>query len=248
MRFTGRAILLDIEGTISPIRFVYDVLFPYARRYLTVFLRQLWNNPAMPELREAFAKQAGAKNFEEWTGGFGVPPERQLETLRFEALKLMDADSKSTPLKELQGMIWKEGYDEGTLRSEVFPDVISAFLRWKNAGQTLAIYSSGSVTAQKIFFQFVNQEEYVIDLNRYLQSYYDTTTGPKREAASYLAISQNMQIPPGDILFLSDIVAELDAARSAGMKTGLMNRPGNASIPQENTHPLLHSFEEIQVG
>lgn len=183
-----RAILLDVEGTTTPIAFVLDVLFPYARRHL----RQ-------------YVDEAAAAHFE----------------------SLMDRNSKSTDLKDLQGRIWEEGFRRGELVSDVFADVPAAFAQWRARGVQLGIFSSGSVLAQQLIFRHAAAG----DLTKYLSWYFDTTTGAKTDVESYRRIAARMAIPPESIIFISDVTGELDAARAAGMQTRLAVRPGNAPPP-----------------
>jgi enolase-phosphatase E1 len=137
-------------------------------------------------------------------------------------------------------MIWQTGYHSGTLRSHVFPDVPVRLREWASAGIPVRIYSSGSVAAQKLFFAHTEAG----DLTGLLSGYYDTTIGSKREPASYRAIARDVQLSPGELLFLSDVPEELDAAQQAGLATGLVERPGNPPTPPAQ-HPRIHSFDEI---
>jgi enolase-phosphatase E1 len=194
-------VLLDIEGTTTPITFVHDVLFPYARAHLR----------------------------EHTTADVAV---------RMEAL--MDVDAKDGELKELQGRIWERGYAEGELRGAVYPDVRDAFARWSATNVRVAIYSSGSVQAQRLLF--ANSEHG--DLTRFIANYFDTGTGPKKVAESYRRIARSLGAPPLQILFVSDVHAELSAAREAGMQTVLSLRPGNPeeAVKGEET---ISSFDEL---
>jgi enolase-phosphatase E1 len=225
-----RGVLLDVEGTTSSSTFVYEVLFPYARRELADFLRRRWDDPAVAHASEMIARDAGVE----------ATPER----VRSEAVRLMDADVKATGLKELQGLIWQEGYAAGRLRSHVYPDVPPALRRWSEAGLDLRIFSSGSVAAQKVFF--VRTE--AGDLLSFFRGHYDTTTGPKREAESYRRIAAGMRMPPSAILFLSDVLQELDAAAAAGMRTTLVVRPGNASVPAGHGYREVRDFGELDAA
>ena len=198
-------ILLDIEGTTTPIAFVTEILFPYARERLVPFLE-----------REGRAGEAP---------GF---------------LAEMDRDSKSPALKELQGRIWEQGYERGDIVAPVYPDVEPAFIRWRGQGQALGIFSSGSVLAQQWLFRRSSAG----DLTPHLQWYFDTTTGPKRDPASYARIAAIAGVAPVEVLFISDVVAELDAARAAGMRTALAARPGNPPQPA-HTHPVAATFDEL---
>ena len=156
---------------------------------------------------------------------------------------LMDRDRKSTALKALQGRIWEAGYRAGELKGkgEVYPDVRPALERWRKAGKHIAIFSSGSVQAQRNLFANTTGG----DLSSFLSGYFDTTTGPKREAKSYALIAAELERPPGEILFVSDVLAELDAARAAGMRTALCVRDSRAPDDSSTDHPRIHSFAEL---
>jgi len=248
IKFAGHGILLDIEGTTSSLHFVRDVLFPYARRHLAVALRNQWDNPAMDSIRQGLAEHHGFASFDEWTGGKGIPPEHRLKRMRQALIKMMDEDAKVGPLKEIQGLIWREGYRDGTLRSHIYPEVPRVLKEWKHCGKDVRIYSSGSIEAQKQFFKHVdNGTNDGADLTSYFKGYYDTTTGPKKEAESYAKIAGQFGLPAGQILFLSDVVAELDAARAAGMKTGLMCRQENTPVDEKTDHPRLNTFDDVVV-
>lgn len=219
-----RGILLDIEGTTTPISFVYDVLFPYARSRLDETLLRAGRVEEVAEavrtLRDEYDRDDGddLPPF-----GDGAPY----------AHYLMDRNRKSTGLKMLQGLIWVSGYESRELTGQVFDDVPQALESWNRAGMRVRIFSSGSVLAQKLLF---GHTEYG-DLTPRFDGFHDTTTGPKKEPRSYLAIAEAFGLPPAEVLFLSDIVAELDAAREAGMQTGLTVRPGNKPVP-DHTHPI----------
>jgi len=240
IRFAGRGILLDIEGTTSSISFVYDVLFPYARRQLAEFLRGHWTDADVTAACERIARDAGAASLAAWCSGSPTPAEAQARIIA-EVNRLMDADVKATGLKELQGLIWREGFVAGVLRAQVFPDVPPALRAWTAAAIDVRIFSSGSVAAQRLFFKHTEAG----DLSIYLRGYYDTTLGPKRLPASYAAIAAEFGLPPADILFVSDVTAELDAARTTGMQIALAVRPGNSPPSQDHTHPCVTQFGEI---
>jgi enolase-phosphatase E1 len=156
---------------------------------------------------------------------------------------LMDRDRKSTGLKSLQGRIWEDGYRAGALKGKgaVYPDVRPAIERWRKEGKLVAIFSSGSVQAQRNLFANTT----VGDLSSYLSGYFDTTTGPKREAESYRRIAARLGVAPADVLFVSDVVAELDAARAAGMRTALAVRGGAEPDELLTAHPRVRSFAEL---
>jgi enolase-phosphatase E1 len=232
-----RGVLLDIEGTTSSVAFVYETLFPFARRELADFLRRRWGEPDTASACDRIARDAGASSLSAWVGPDATAESAQ-ERVRAEAIRLMDGDVKATGLKELQGLIWQEGYAAGRLQSHVYPDVPPALRRWSAAGLDLRIFSSGSVAAQKVFFAHTEAG----DLLPLFRGHYDTTTGPKREAESYRRIAGEMQIPPLAILFLSDVRQELDAAAEAGMQTGLVVRPGNAPVAAGHGHMVVTDF------
>lgn len=240
--FHGRAILLDIEGTTSSVSFVFDVMFPFVRRELEGYLDRHWGQPELVAACDVMARDAGHRSLSAWCGEqAGASACRQC--VRDEVLRLMAGDVKATGLKQLQGLIWQAGFESGELRAHVYDDVLPALTAWKAQGLDIRIYSSGSIAAQKLFFGHT----IVGDLRSYFSGHYDTTTGPKREAASYRAIGLDMQTVPSEILFVSDVLAELDAARAAGMITTLSLRPGNAEITTAHRHPAVTSFAQIQV-
>ena len=152
----------------------------------------------------------------------------------------MDQDRKSTGLKSLQGRIWEEGYRSGELEGEVYPDVLPALERWRKQGIDIAIFSSGSVQAQRSLFR----NSVAGDLTRFIGGYFDTTTGPKREPESYARIAAALKRSPPDVLFVSDIAAELDAARTAGMRTALCVRAQGSAQPTRG-HRVIHAFDQL---
>jgi enolase-phosphatase E1 len=232
--FGGRAILLDVEGTTSSVSFVYDVLFAFAKRHVGDFLARNGGEPAVREAAVALAAEVGAPDARPDT------PEGATR-IALAAIELINRDVKSTPLKALQGMIWRSGYDSGELVSHVFEDVPEALGRWADSGIDVRIYSSGSIEAQKLFFAHTGFG----DLTPLLRGHYDTTTGPKRTAPSYGAIAADMGLAPREILFVSDVGEELDAAKQAGMATALALRPGNREPGGVLEHDPVSSFAEI---
>ena len=221
-----RGILLDIEGTTTPIAFVYQVLFPYARRHLAAYAR----SADLTDLR---------REYEADVRGGNDPPDWSIDPVPY-IHWLMDQDRKSTGLKRIQGEIWLAGYRNGELHGEVFNDVPPALQRWHAAGIDVRIFSSGSILSQRLVFSTTASG----DLTKYLNGYFDTTTGPKNEAASYQRIANTFGIPASEILFVSDVTRELDAARDAGMQTLLCVRPGNH--PQlSHTHKVITTFADI---
>jgi len=236
--FAGRGILLDIEGTTSPIAFVYDVLFPYASARLEAYFDAEGDSPACRAVCEQIGRDAGQPSVSAWTEATGKAP-RELAVA--ELRRLMDADAKTTGLKAWQGLVWEQGYRKGELVSELFDDVPAALRAWKAQGRDVRIYSSGSIAAQKLFFGHTRHG----DLLPLLNGHYDTTIGPKREAASYERIAKQMELLPGEVLFASDVSAELDAARQAGMHTVLLVRPGNPPQLAGHGHAEVASLAEI---
>ncbi len=236
-----RGILLDIEGTTSSISFVYDVMFPYARKHLTFEVFANWLEPEYIEAFHAIARDAGQESLDAWLKEEGLTrdnPIRAAELVCKEVARLMDGDVKSTGLKQLQGLIWQSGFDSGELKAHVYDDVPPVLAAWQAAGKDVRVYSSGSVQAQKLFFGHTITG----NLLPYFRGHYDTTTGPKKEVSSYQKIAADFQLPPSEILFLSDVVAELDAARAAGMQTALVVRPGNAAAPAGHGHSVVEKF------
>jgi enolase-phosphatase E1 len=246
--FSGQGILLDIEGTTSSVSFVYDVMFPYVRRHLTFEVLTKWMEPEYLAAFDAIAKDAGHDSLDAWLAQEQLTRDNALRGANLvcrEVLRLMDADAKATGLKQLQGLIWKSGFESGELKAHVYEDVPPALAAWKAAGKDVRIYSSGSVQAQKLFFGHTIAG----DLLPNFRGHYDTTTGPKKEAESYCKIAGEFGLPPTTILFLSDIVAELDAARDAGLATILVVRPGNATrqVSPGETHAQITDFSQIDV-
>ena len=238
-----QAILLDIEGTTTPISFVVHVLFPYARTHLRRHLDEHASSSTyaslLDQLREEHAAdQRGREPVPAWVDA--SPPARRDSAASY-AEWLMDRDRKSTPLKILQGKIWDEGYQRGELVGEVFADVPQALSRWHAQGTPVSIFSSGSVLAQQLLFRHSSAG----DLTPFLRWHFDTTTGKKTESDSYRRIAAAMNMAPQAIVFVSDIVAELDAARDAGLQTRLSIRPGNAPLPPAQGHAVIRTFDEL---
>jgi enolase-phosphatase E1 len=225
-----RAVLTDIEGTTSSISFVKDVLFPYARRALPAFLKARARDPDVSRWVDAVAMETG-------TSGGAIVTVLQ---------GWIDEDRKHTALKALQGMIWKAGYENGDFHAHVYPDAVERLRAWQAQGLPLYIYSSGSVGAQKLFFAHSEAG----DLLPLFSGHFDTEIGGKREAASYTRIADALGLPPAEILFLSDVVEELDAAREAGMSTALIDRPQDYPQPREGEachgHPRHSGFETVK--
>ena len=218
-----QAVLLDIEGTTTPIAFVQDVLFPFARARLPDLLHTRAADPLVAT--ELAAVQAAS------------PGQDPLAAL----LGWMDADAKATPLKALQGLIWREGYESGALQGALYPDVAPCLRTWRDQGLRLFIYSSGSTEAQRLIFRHSSEG----DLSSLLEGYFDTRTGPKRAAASYRAIATAIGAPASAILFLSDVEAELDAARAAGLATVQLVRAPDGTVASDR-HPTAAVFPGVE--
>lgn len=229
-------VLTDIEGTTSSIAFVKDVLFPYARAALPGFVEARRHEPEIRRWLDAVALEIGEHHHAE----SGARDEAAVQQL----LAWIDEDRKHTALKAIQGQLWKEGYALGEYRAHVYPDAAEALKRWHAAGHDLYVYSSGSVPAQKLFFGHSDAG----DLTPLFSGYFDTETGGKREAASYRHIAADIGVAPSHIVFLSDVVEELDAAREAGLRTVLLDRRSDYPTPRgalANGHAIAESFASI---
>ena len=222
-----KAIVTDIEGTTSSLSFVHEVLFPYARQRMAQFVAQHADDPAVREQLSEVSQQVGKK----------LSDEQAVEQL----IEWIDQDKKITPLKALQGMIWQLGYDNGDYQGHVYEDAFHNIKAWSESGISLYVYSSGSVKAQKLLFSHTLYG----DMTGLFAGYFDTRIGGKREAGSYLRIAEELKLPAEQVLFLSDIVEELDAAKLAGMQTAMLNR-SDQTISTKN-HDVFRGFSEIIV-
>jgi enolase-phosphatase E1 len=225
-----RAVLLDIEGTTTPIAFVHDVLFPFARARVGA-----WFTDADPSTRDDITRKLETEHAAD---GDAAGPLSSPVTY---ALSLMDRDRKSPALKELQGLIWESGYQAGLLHGVVFDDVPEAIERWRRDGYDVAIYSSGSELAQRRLFESIPQG----DLTPQLSRFFDTRVGAKTDAASYGTIARRLGMRPDTILFISDAMVELEAADRAGCRAALSRRPGNAPVADTTRFPVITSFAEV---
>jgi enolase-phosphatase E1 len=221
-----KAVLTDIEGTTSSISFVKDVLFPYARERLPAFVAAHGHEPAVRALLDDAARE----------GGIAGADDAAIVAL---LQRWIDEDRKATPLKALQGMVWFDGYDGRHFVAHMYPDATAALRRWHAAGIPIHVYSSGSVPAQKLYFGHTQDG----DLLPLLSGFHDTTSGPKREAASYRRILDAIGAPGREVLFLSDIDAELDAAAEAGLATAWVRRDGTPA--PHARHRAISSFDEL---
>ncbi len=225
MRGPIKAIVTDIEGTTSSLSFVKDVLFPYARERVAEFVRAHANDAAVRKLLD---------EVHEMVGGHADD-----EKIIVQLIQWIDEDKKVTSLKALQGMIWETGFKQGDFKGHVYEDAVRKLKQWHAQGIKLYVFSSGSVQAQKLLFA---HSEYG-DLTPLFSGYFDTTVGAKREADSYHKIAQSIGLALCDILFLSDIKEELDAARTAGMQTVWLLRVGGEMTAP--AHPQARSFDDI---
>jgi enolase-phosphatase E1 len=228
----ARTILTDIEGTTSSIAFVKQVLFPYARDEMPRFVRVRGHEPEVRRWLDEVATELG-----------GVCQDGMIaETLQ----GWIEQDLKHTALKALQGMLWADGYRNGDFTAPVYPDAVRRLQQWHQQDHLLAVYSSGSVPSQVLFFTHSDAG----DLSPLFSAWFDTETGGKRESESYDRIARRLDVPPAEVLFLSDVVAELDAAREAGMGTVLLDRPQDYPQPRTGEaaggHRRVESFDEIE--
>jgi enolase-phosphatase E1 len=233
------AVLLDIEGTTTPIDFVFKVLFPYVRSHAGPFLERHGLSPDVLEDLSGLRRE----HLQDTSQGLSPPALKNPtdpESFLFYIDWLIERDRKSTPLKSLQGKIWAEGYASRELCSQVFDDVPPALKRWKAQNRTLAIFSSGSVLAQRLLFAHTTAG----DLTEFLSEYFDTTIGTKTLAASYGKIARKLECSPTEIVFISDAVSELDGAQAAGLHALLCKRRGNHPQPK-NAYNIIETFDDV---
>lgn len=241
----SKAVLLDIEGTVTPVHFVYEVLFPYAQRKLQAYLESHWSDPnVQDDIEQLMEHLAQTPRDEEGRPLQRPEDDSNVEAFRSEVIEriewAMSEDVKHPPLKSLQGRIWRRGYKEGELKAPVFEDVPRALQAWQKQDTPVYIYSSGSVAAQKLLFEYTNAG----DLRDYLSGYFDTHTGHKKEAESYRRISDEIEVAPADILFVTDVLEEAKAATDAGLQVAISVRPGNADL-DEHHFRRVESLEEL---
>ena len=243
-----RGVLLDIEGTTTPIAFVHEVLFSYARSEVRSFLTARFGTPELladlQQLREEHATDVKQNLQPPALVDIDVdgPRDAEIDSLAAYVNWLIDRDRKSTGLKSLQGKIWKQGYSDGTLKAQLFADVRPALEGWRRAGLKISIFSSGSSLAQKLLFAHTAAG----DLSGLIDNYFDTAVGSKTEAASYHRIASALRLPAQDVLFISDVVPELNAAGAAGMRTLLCVRPGNQHQTCAERYRTIRDFDEIK--
>jgi enolase-phosphatase E1 len=238
-------ILLDIEGTTTPVDFVYQTLFPYALRKLSTFLQEHFQESETRSLIQHLSLQQQADK------GHGLKPptwidgsdQLQLHSSVAYAQWLMNKNSKNAALKALQGKIWQEGYSAGELQGQVYSDVPRAFERWRRQKRKICIYSSGSVLAQQLLFSTVE----LADLSPYISAYFDSNIGAKTEIESYKKIAESLRRIPNDFLFVSDSEQEVEAAHDAGMQVTLCDRLHGRiqSSRSPKAKMAISSFDEI---
>lgn len=215
------AVVLDIEGTVSPLSAVHDVLFPYARERLGSWVREdrPGTRAVVDGVRAVLGEDAGLDDV--------------VRTL----LEWHDENAKHSPLKTLHGLVWEQGFLGGELSGVVYPDVPPALAGWRRGGTPCWIYSSGSALAQRLWFSHSDHG----DLTGFLAGHFDTLTGgPKQDPRSYERIGRAIGTPARDVLFLSDSRAELDAAGTAGWETIGVSRPGCTT--DFGPHPAIADF------
>ncbi|WP_456384568.1 acireductone synthase [Persephonella sp.] len=224
-----KAFLIDIEGTVAPISFVKDVLFPYSKERMERFVRENRNKPEVQKVIEQVMEIEGRQ----------MSPEEVVETLK----RWIDEDRKIAPLKDIQGYIWKEGFESGKIKAPLYEDAYRKMKEWKEKGYRLFIYSSGSVQAQKLFFSHTEKGN-ILD---FFEGHFDTKIGGKKETQSYKKISESIGIPTEEIVFLSDNPDEIKAAAEAGMKVYRLVRPGDAEYIENFQYPQIKSFDEVKI-
>ncbi|XP_068683865.1 enolase-phosphatase E1-like isoform X1 [Montipora capricornis] len=251
-------VLLDIEGTTTPITFVKDILFPHAKKNVRGFLERNWDTAQCKE--DVLALKVQAEKDKDMDGVVSIPDFNEssqcldlngdkiskdsiINALVKNVIWQMNSDRKTTALKQLQGHIWKEGYDNGEIKGEIYDDVITALKHWTSNNIKIYIYSSGSVDAQKLLFG----NSKFGDLLQYINGHFDTTVGAKTESKSYKTISEAIATKPSRILFVTDVTKEARAASEAGFTTAISVRPGNAVLTEKEKSSLrtISTFDEL---
>ncbi len=237
----GRFVLLDIEGTTTPLDFVHRILFPYAKKHLEPYIESEYGSAdfrvPLEQLRHEYSKDLRRNSPPRWSEG---SRQEDVASIARYLEWMMDLDRKSSSLKAIQGRIWQQGYRAGLLCGQVFPDVPIAFERWRQAGRTVGIYSSGSVLAQRLLFASTDAG----NLTGFISKYFDTNIGSKRDSRSYLRIAETWDCKAAEILFISDAPDELSAATESGMQTLLCLRPGNVKAEAAG-HQVITSFDGV---
>lgn len=239
--FGGKVILLDIEGTTASVDFVHDVMFPFVTRNLSSFLDATWGQAETSAACERIAIDAGHESLAAWETKSGRGGRELVEQ---QIAELMRGDVKATGLKAMQGLVWQAGFDSGELVAPIYEDVLPELQRWKAAGIDIRIYSSGSIAAQKLFFGHTQHG----DVLAYFSGHYDTTIGGKKDSVSYQKIASDIGVEPAEVLFVSDLEGELEAAQAAGVQVAAAIRPGNKPLSESATFPRISSFAEIRIS
>ncbi|WP_029522249.1 acireductone synthase [Persephonella sp. KM09-Lau-8] len=224
-----KAILIDIEGTVSPISFVKDVLFPYSEEKMEKFIKENKDKPEIKNILQQVQEIEGKE----------MDIDEIIQTLK----RWIKEDRKIAPLKDIQGFIWKEGFESGQIKAPLYEDAYRKMKEWKEKGYKLYIYSSGSVQAQKLFFSHTDKG----NILNWFSGHFDTKIGNKKEAESYRKIAQEIGLKPEEILFLSDNPDEIKAAAQAGMKVYRLVRPQDAEYIENFEYPQIKSFDEVQL-
>ena len=221
-----KAILTDIEGTVSSISFVKDVLFPYSKERIDTFIKENEDNPEVQRILDEVRKIEGKD----------LTVEEIIRTLK----KWIDEDRKIAPLKDIQGLIWKEGFETGKLKADLYEDAYRKLKEWKEK-YPIYVYSSGSVQAQKLFFSHTNYG----NILNWFSGHFDTKIGNKKESDSYKKIAKEIGLKPEEILFLSDNPDEIIASAKAGMKAIRVVRPNDAEYIEDFPYKQVKTFDEI---
>ena len=239
-----RAVLLDIEGTTTPISFVTEVLFPYVRREVRDYLTKRWEEDEVQNDIEALRQQSIADQQDDSINVSLIAEngskEDIIESVAKNVEEQMDLDRKITPLKQLQGHMWKFGYQSGELKGVVYDDVVEAFKKWNEKQIPIYIYSSGSIAAQKLLFGNSTHG----DLLPFISGHFDTTSGLKVESTSYKRICGDIKLTPQEVLFVTDSLKELQAATRENLQLRLSIRPGNAPV-EDTSFESIRSFDEL---
>lgn len=222
-----KAILTDIEGTTTSIDFVTSILFPFARKNMSDFIKNNQHDLPVNQILKEIEKSENI-------------PAGDVDSLLAVLNRWMDEDKKIASLKTLQGLIWEKGYHEGSLKGHLYEDTFENLKKWKENGLELYVFSSGSILAQKLLFTHTCYG----DLTSFFTDYFDTTIGSKKDTSSYEIIAKKIGFPINQILFLSDIEAELNAAQKAGMHTLLVSRQ---IIPLNTHHRYVQNFNQIKL-
>ncbi|KAI3755776.1 hypothetical protein L1987_55582 [Smallanthus sonchifolius] len=244
---TPCCVVLDIEGTTTPISFVTDVLFPYARDNVRMHLEETYDTVDTKDDIKLLRSQVEDDLEKGVVGAVPVPSddagkEEVIAALVANVEEMIKADRKITSLKQLQGHIWRTGFEKNEIKGVVYDDVPQAFERWHTSGVKVYIYSSGSRLAQRLIFEYTNYG----DLRKYLCGFFDTKVGNKRETKSYIEITESLGVDkPSEILFVTDVIQEAEAAKAAGLEVVISVRPGNGPLPENHGFNTVETFTEI---